>query len=553
MLATASSCQNIAVQRSHTLPIVLTLGAACGSGPAAPKVAPANEHGATVTRAPSAPGVPIDAGVPTQAPPPAPPPPPPRDPPTLTCEDGATAVPARFPDPTWFCTRADGKRHGPFFTLFPDLTIAVEGSYKDGKLHGAWKRHHPNGAIVEQGSYAKGLADGAWQQLAPDGKKLGEYKLKAGSGRQKRWYDDGPLYSDVQLRKGVPNGNLVVRSREGNVVIKAKLVNGKLHDDHTVGAKNNLRIEETFHFGTRRGPRKIWQFWALLIDEAYDDKGKLDGPFMIWRDKKIPRIQGTYEHGKRIGTWIWTDKQNNKEREGDYDAGKKSGPWYDYVEGKMTFQGVFTDGKPDGEFIYYDKTGLEVGRFTITAGTGTMLTFHANKKPSSKTRMRDGLMDGKYEELTMRGKVIVEGTYASDKKHGKWREITEAGDPVSEINYRRGKLEGSWKKYTDGKLAVEATYRDGKAEGPYTEYRNGKPSLTGQFAKDLRTGTWTAYDAAGAVTMTATYKDGVLDGPWKSVADGFTTVGELSLGRPKGSWSLTDQAGNIRQIEHKTP
>lgn len=336
-------------------------------------------------------------------------------------------------------------------------------------------------------------------------------------------------------------------------MIKAKLVKGKLHDDHVVGTKNLLRIEETFHYGTRRGPRTIWQFWSLLIDETYDDKGKLDGAFTIWRDKKVPRIQGTYDHGKRTGGWIWTDKQNKKEREGDYAAGKKTGPWYEYVEGKLTFQGMFTDGKPDGEFIYYDKTGLELGRFTINAGTGTMVTFHANKKPSSKTRMRGGLMDGLYEELTPRGKVLVEGHYASDKKHGWWREWTETGAQVYEIHYKRGKLDGAFKKYTDGKLAVLATYKDGKAEGPYIEYRDGKPSLLGQFSKDLRTGTWTAHDAAGVVSLTANYNEGLLDGPWTNVSDGTTSIGQLAQGRPSGSWTLTDRTGQTRTIEQKTP
>ena len=33
--------------------------------------------------------------------------------------------------------------------------------------------------------------------------------------------------------------------------------------------------------GVRRGPRQIWQFWVLVIDETYDDKGKLDGAFTI--------------------------------------------------------------------------------------------------------------------------------------------------------------------------------------------------------------------------------------------------------------------------------
>jgi antitoxin component YwqK of YwqJK toxin-antitoxin module len=461
-------------------------------------------------------------------------------------------TPAPAPEPTWFCTRADGKKHGAFFTLFPDRAIAIEGSYKDGKLHGPWTRHYPGGAVAEQGAYTAGLPDGTWQRFGPDGAKLGEYTLKAGTGRQKRWFDDGPLYSDVMLRKGVPNGAMTVRDRDGRIVIKATFVKGKLHHDHQVGSKSNLRIEETFKYGVRIGPRKIWQFWSLLIDETYDDRGKLDGMFTIWRDKKVPRIQGEYSHGKRIGPWVWTDRQNKKEREGDYVDGKKTGPWSDYSDGKLTFQGQFTDGAPDGEFIYYDKAGLEVGRFTINGGTGSMLTFHSNKKVSSRTRLVNGQMQGKYEELTPRGKVIVEGAYASDRKHGLWRETTDTGQLVSEIHYRRGKLDGSYKKYTAGVLVVAATYQDGKPEGAYTEYRGDKPSLTGQFTAGKRTGTWTMLDRSGATTLVATYKDGVLDGPWKEVTRDETAEGVLVAGRPLGTWTQTDRSGT-RQLDHKTP
>ena len=48
------------------------------------------------------------------------------------------AAPA--PEPTWFCGRGDGSRHGPFITLFPDGTVQIAGRYKDGKLDGAWQR-----------------------------------------------------------------------------------------------------------------------------------------------------------------------------------------------------------------------------------------------------------------------------------------------------------------------------------------------------------------------------------------------------------------------------
>jgi uncharacterized protein len=389
---------------------------------------------------------------------------------------GTLAVAAAYPEASWYCTRSDGTRHGPFFTLFPDQQIESEGSYADGKLDGAWQRHHPGGALAESGTYARGLRDGVWKQFGASGNVLGEYTLKQGTGTQKRWLDDGPLYSEVTLKQGVPHGPTKIFDRNGTIVVAANLYDGKLDGKHVVGAKSSLRIEEMFVRGTRRGARKIWQFSSLLIDEAYDNQGRHDGTYTVWRDRTKIRVQGDYEHGKRVGTWTWADKNKQKEREGDYQDGKKRGLWTDWVAGKLAMQGMFTDGKPDGEFVYYDLKGNELGRFTIADGTGTMLTFHTNRNVSSRQQLVKGLMDGKYEELTPRGKTIVEGRYAGDRKHGVWREQTEAGLPVLEANWKRGKLDGAWKKFVDGKLAAEATYKDGLADGTYTEYRNGKPA-----------------------------------------------------------------------------
>jgi antitoxin component YwqK of YwqJK toxin-antitoxin module len=489
----------------------------------------------------------IDAGV---VAPPAPPPPPP---PKITCSDDTRVIAAPYPDPTWFCARADGTRHGAFITLFPDREIEIEGSYKDGKLDGAWQRRYPGGAIAETGTYVAGMRDGTWRQLGPSGAVLGEYTLTRGTGTQKRWLDDGPLYSETTLKNGVPHGLARIFERNGTVVVSAKLASGKLHGAHVVGSKNVLRIEESFVRGTRRGTRKIWQYWALLLDEAFDAKGKQHGAFAMWRDRRTPRVQGTFDHGKRTGTWTWTDASNKKEREGQYADDRKTGTWIDWIDEKVVFQGSFTDGKPNGEFVYFDRNGTELGRFTMTDGTGTMLTFHPNQRVATSTQMVSGLKEGAYEEVTARGRRIVTGRYLADQRHGTWRDFTELGVITLEQRYKRGKLDGAWKKFVDGKVAVEATYKDGLVDGTYTEYRAGKPSLTGQFAADKRTGIWSWYDADGSVTLTATYKDGVLDGPWRQLLAGGVLDGQMSGGRRAGTWIQTDRAGQKQSVTYQTP
>jgi antitoxin component YwqK of YwqJK toxin-antitoxin module len=479
------------------------------------------------------------------------------EPPRLVCETGTQVTPAPAPEPAWYCARPDGTKHGAFITVFPDQTIEVRGTYKDGVLDGPWERHHPTGAIMLEGSYAGGQKTGRWRQSNPNGTTIGEYELVAGSGVEKRWYDEGPLYSELTLKAGIPNGPAKFYTRDGVVIDTMRYANGKLDGSHAFGTRGAMRFEETFVNGVLRGSRKVWLGTLLIADENYDRRGKLDGPYTSWRAPKIMRVTGQFTAGKRTGAWLWNDRDGKKEREGSYVTGKRDGAWNEYNADKPTFTGTYDVGKPNGDFIYYDRNGNELGRYTIADGTGVALTFHANRKPASKQRLVQGTESGVYQELTPRGKLVTEGRFAGGVKHGSWKEWTADGVPTLQQSWKRGKLDGVVKKFVDGKPSLEAHYADGKATGTYAEYRLGKPSVTGQFADDLRTGTWTHYNAEGAVVLIATYKNGVLDGPWRElVGDPPSAVvleGQMTAGRRSGTWTRTDKAGAVRKLTYQTP
>src|SRR5439155_13312427 len=141
-------------------------------------------------------------------------------------------------------------------------------------------------------------------------------------------------------------------------------------------------------------------------------------------------LQGTYAHGKRVGTWSWFDRGNTKEREGDFADGKKTGAWFEWNETKLVASGSYTDGKPDGEFVYFDKTGSELGRFEIADGTGWLLTFWPNHTVQTKSRLYQGELEGLYQEYTLRGKLVVEGRYSNGRRNGRWHEQTETEVPL---------------------------------------------------------------------------------------------------------------------------
>ncbi|MEJ7604562.1 MAG: hypothetical protein WKG01_42310 [Kofleriaceae bacterium] len=514
--------------RFHTLTIGLTLAAACGSGAAPSNVPPQPQHASDAA---------MNPGEPTK----------------LACGTGTLATPAPALDPTWSCTRPDGTRHGPFVTLFPDGTIAIRGAYDQGLLAGLWERHHHAGGIAERGAYAGGHKTGRWQQMSASGALLGEYELVAGTGTEKRWFDDGARYAEIELAASIREGDTRMFARDGSVAIAARYRAGKLDGPHTFGTRGTMRMEETLTDGVRHGDRKIWLVGALLAEEKFDRRGRLDGPYVLWRRPKVPRARGQFVHALREGAWLWNDRDGNKEREGSYAGGKRDGTWTEYVENRRVFSGAYSAGKPDGEFVYWDKGGNELGRFSIAGGTGVMQTFHLNKKASSRQRLVKGQENGSYQELTQRGNVVVDGRYTNGVKHGLWKERSPAGVLELEQEWKRGKLDGFVKKYVDGKLATEATYASGMASGTYVEYRAGKPAVTGQFASGRKTGTWTHRDPTGTVALVVTYRDGVLDGPWRQAGASGTLVGQVVAGRRSGTWTRTDAAGGVSKLTFGPP
>lgn len=534
------------VVRLHTVASILTWAAACGSAPSVPKAPPPEPPIA----APPAQPAPVDAAVHDAAEPPAAMRPAPRTPPQLACEPGTAQSAAPAPEPTWYCARPDGTRHGPFVTVFPDGSPQITGHYHDGQLDGGWQRRAVTGAVVEVGAYAAGHKSGPWQMLSTAGSLLGEYTMQAGTGTEKHWLDDGSLYSERQLRASVLHGPERIYGPDGTALVASHWTAGKLDGARAIGSRATLRIEEAFVAGVRRGSRQIWLGGHPLLDASYDRQGRLHGDYVLWRNRRVMRLRGRYDHGKREGLWTWRDRGGSKEREGSYLAGKRDGLWTEWIENKIVWSGAYSRGRPDGEFIVYDRSENELGRFQIAGGTGTMLTFWPSKKIATRQRLVRGVATGPYQELTASGKLVVDGRYLGDVKHGVWREWTAEGVLTLEQTWKHGVLDGTVKKYVDGKLATESSYRDGKAHGSYVEYRAGKPAVTGQFDDDQRTGTWTHHDADGRIVMTANYRSGVLDGRWQQLIDGVVLEGMVTQGRRTGIWTTTDKAGAVRQLTY---
>ena len=242
--------------------------------------------------------------------------------------------------------------------------------------------------------------------------------------------------------------------------------------------------------------------------------------------------------GVRVGAWTWCDRSNRKEKAGAYVGGKREGVWQEWWESKLSFTGRYAAGKPDGEFVYFDRRGRELGRFTIADGTGTMLTFHANRRPASRQQLTRGVRSGRYEELSIARQAARRGALPArpQARHVEGVDGRGRADARADVEATAGSTARQEVRRRQDRDDRDLRRRQGRT-APYAEYRAGKPAMTGEFVDDRKHGTWTTYDADGGVNLTATYQAGVLDGPWRQLVDGAVIEGTMSGGRRAGTWT----------------
>lgn len=465
--------------------------------------------------------------------------------------------------PGWACVDLEGKRNGPFLTLYPDGTTELSGHYADDKLHGPWRRLFHNGKTAEAGSYVAGQKDGTWQIYTEVGGLLGDYQMTAGTGVEKRWYADGQLASERSYRDGLPDGQSQVFASGGVLLYSAQYREGKLDGDRHIGLPGAMRVDDHWVAGVPRGQRQIMRRSHLALDVRFDDDGVPVGPFAAWRSRTTLRERGTYVRGDKHGVWRWYDRGRGLEREGSYFLGLRHGRWREWDGGHRVMEGTYVKGKPSGTFTYWNSSGGVAGRFKMKKGTGTMMTFHDSGAPATQLAMVRGVRHGAYRELSSQGRVLVEGAYRNDEKHGPWIERNAAGELLREASYVEGKLDGVLRRYRRGQLVSEQTYAAGLREGPYRELvPKGTGDdvevverVTGAYAGDRKSGEWITRDRDGRPALVEHYQDGALHGGWQELAGGEVLVrGQHEHGRRSGIWAWAATKGEAtRTVAYDPP
>jgi antitoxin component YwqK of YwqJK toxin-antitoxin module len=192
----------------------------------------------------------------------------------------------------------DGKREGPWLSVYPDGSRASHVSYVNGQRHGYYVRFYATGRVdtehspvAEEGDYLHGKRVGVWRTFYPTGEKSEE-----------RMY-----------------------------------VNDEAHG-HSRGfhPSGSLRFEGQYGGGKKFGLWRLFYFHSAVREE------------------------GAYEGDKRVGLWRFYHRNGLLEREGGYCAkageqdSSRTGFWrFCYETGELRKSGIFRRGRKSGLWNFY--------------------------------------------------------------------------------------------------------------------------------------------------------------------------------------------------------
>lgn len=211
----------------------------------------------------------------------------------------------------------------------------------------------------------------------------------------------------------------------------------------------------------------VMLFFMSIVSMAQDinkmdANGKRHGQWKgVYEDTKLPRYEGTFEHGKETGTFRFYENSKKSPLAATREFSDKDNSCYTIFYGekeKKTGEGREVNKIRQGEWKFYHpdgKTIMSIETYKDGKIIGIRKVFFTNGNIAEETAYVNGVKQGAFKKYTEKGLVLEEATYVKDQFHGVATYRNDAGEVVSTGNYKNGKKAGIWKFYKAGKLDKE--------------------------------------------------------------------------------------------------
>ena len=313
-------------------------------------------------------------------------------------------------------TDQDGQKQGTFREYFENGRIKLEANYLDDQLHGYYREFDGKGELIMAMRYERGQI---MEEIDEDLKELLDMKStfdEAGrlifSGGYKdnipvgihRFYDTTGAVENAYLYN-----ELGQKISEGIIDDQGRRL-GSWTDFFPTG---EVRATGTYQNNQRSG---AWTFYYL--------KGGVEQ-------------RGRFQRGRYQGTWTWYYPNGNVWREERYFNGREDGEFVEYdLTCNILTKGEYMNGEKEGAWIYQVGDHEERGNYVIGLREGDWTYFYNNGKVKYEGYYSQGNPDKRHKFYYPTGQIKEEQYYELGIRERNWKKYDEEGNLVMTITYR---------------------------------------------------------------------------------------------------------------------
>lgn len=209
----------------------------------------------------------------------------------------------------------------------------------------------------------------------------------------------------------------------------------------------------------------LFLFSATLFSQEInklDEKGLKDGLWKgVYETSKRPRYEGTFSHGKEIGTFKFFDdtavgtvvatREFNTKDNSCYTI------FYNQKKNKVS-EGKVVNKLFEGEWKYYHEDSDKIMTLELyTKGklNGIRKVYYLNGKIAEETSYKNGVKNGVYKKYSDTGIVFEECIYINGEFDGAAVYRNTKNEVVAKGVFKKGKKEGIWEFTNNGKTTKE--------------------------------------------------------------------------------------------------
>jgi len=293
----------------------------------------------------------------------------------------------------------------------------MEGAYLNDKKNGYFKFYDTLGNLMRVEKYVNDEVEKNAEEISnvevktdyhPNGtpKLTVIYKNGQLEGIAREYDEEGKIVKGVVFKEGKPVASGIVDDR------------GLFQDNwKEFYANGAVKAEGRYRNGKRVGK---WQF--------YFPTGELEQ-------------EGNFNNnGQYHGEWIWYYLNGNQHIIQNYENGLEDGRFREFADDGETLiaDGNYIEGERDGNWFINTGSERTEGRYKNGERHGKWRTFSVKEKNklSFEGSYVDGLPNGKHVYYQENGKILEEGVYTMGKYNGVWKKYDEKGQIYVTITYK---------------------------------------------------------------------------------------------------------------------